>query len=198
MNRSNLQLTAAIAAVLSLNGCGRKAAEPVAPAEPAAAFVERTNREMAELSRELSAAGYAYATFINQDTEYLNAKANERYLAYFSAAVEAAKAYQADALEPADARALQLLKLGVAAPAPQDPAKRSELASVTSKMEGMYGAAKYCPEGPQSCKDQTQLTDILATSRNYDELLEAWSSPTRAPASWALQTWARCGAPITT
>ena len=39
----------------------------------------------------------------------------------------------------------------------------------------MYGAAKYCPKGPESCKDQTQLTDILANSRNYDELTEAWT-----------------------
>ena len=42
-------------------------------------------------------------------------------------------------------------------------------------MEGMYGAAKYCPKGPESCKDQAQLTDILANSRNYDELTEAWT-----------------------
>ena len=42
-------------------------------------------------------------------------------------------------------------------------------------MEGMYGAAKYCPKGPESCKDQTQLTDIMANSRNYDELTEAWT-----------------------
>jgi peptidyl-dipeptidase A len=67
------------------------------------------------------------------------------------------------------------LKLGLAAPAPKDPVKRAELASVTSKMEGMYGAAKYCPKGPESCKDQTQLTDVLANNRNYNELTEAWT-----------------------
>jgi peptidyl-dipeptidase A len=42
-------------------------------------------------------------------------------------------------------------------------------------MEGMYGAAKYCPKGPDSCKDQGQLTEVLATSRKYDELTEAWT-----------------------
>ena len=36
-------------------------------------------------------------------------------------------------------------------------------------------AAKYCPHGPESCKDQTQLTNVLARSRNYDELTEAWT-----------------------
>ena len=42
-------------------------------------------------------------------------------------------------------------------------------------MEGMYGAAKWCPKGPQSCKDQGQLIRLLATSRNYEELTAAWA-----------------------
>ena len=109
------------------------------------------------------------------DTEFLNAKATERGLEYFSNAVEAAKQYENQKLSPATARTLLLLKLGVAAPAPKDPAKRAELAAITSKMEGMYGAAKYCPKGPESCKDQEQLTDVIANSRNYDELTEAWT-----------------------
>ncbi|HJY35825.1 MAG TPA: M2 family metallopeptidase, partial [Steroidobacteraceae bacterium] len=127
------------------------------------------------LGREQGAAGWAYATYINQDTEFLNAKATERGLEYFTNAVEAAKAYENEKLSPATARTLELLKLGVAAPAPKDPAKRAELAGITSKMEGMYGAAKYCPKGPDSCKDQGQLTEILATSHKYDELTEAWT-----------------------
>ena len=175
MNRRCMPLAAAVAAVLIVSGCDRKPAQPAAPAESADAFVERLNRELGDRARELSAAGFAYATYINQDTEFLNAKANERLLEYFSGAVEQAKKYEKQPLEPATARAIQLLKLGVAAPAPADPAKRSELAGLASKMEGMYGAAKYCPKGPESCKDQTELTHILANSRNYDELTEAWT-----------------------
>jgi peptidyl-dipeptidase A len=94
---------------------------------------------------------------------------------YFSGAVEQTKAFENQELSPTTARALQLLKLGVAAPAPDDPVKRAELAGITSKMEGMYGAAKYCPKGPDSCKDQTQLVNIMADSRNYDELLDVWT-----------------------
>ncbi|HEY0684471.1 MAG TPA: M2 family metallopeptidase [Steroidobacter sp.] len=170
-----VRLTAAVAAVLAVAGCERKPEQASAPAESGDAFVERVNRELLERSREAGAAGWAYATFINVDTEFLNAKANERLLEYFSGAVEQAKAYKPEQLSPTAARSLQLLKLGVAAPAPADPAKRAELAAVTSKMEGMYGAAKYCPKGPDSCKDQTQLTEIMAKSRNYDELTEAWT-----------------------
>jgi peptidyl-dipeptidase A len=177
MMRNSLRLAAAIAAVLAISsGCSRDTSHSTAaPKESADEFVARLNREMAELGREQGAAGWAYATYINQDTEFLNAKATERGLEYFTNAVEAAKAYENEKLSPATARTLELLKLGVAAPAPKDPAKRAELAGITSKMEGMYGAAKYCPKGPDSCRDQGQLTEILATSHKYDELTEAWT-----------------------
>ena len=170
-------LTVSIALVLA--SCGKAPGPAPAAVNPAAesadAFVERVNQEMKALAREQNAAGFAYATFINQDTELLNAKANERYLAYFTQTVKAAKAYENQQLLPATARALKLLKLNVSAPAPDDPAKQAELAALTSKMEGSYGAAKYCPKGPESCRDQGQLTEVLATSRNYDELTEAWT-----------------------
>jgi len=175
MTRRCVRLAVAVAAVLAIAGCSRKAPEVSAPAETPDAFVTRLNEEMAERVREQNVAGFAYATFINQDTEFLNAKANERLLEYFSRVVEQAKAVEKQQLSPSAARTIQLLKLGVSAPAPSDPVKRSELAGLTSKMEGMYGAAKYCPQGPESCKDQTQLTHVLATSRNYDELTEAWT-----------------------
>ncbi len=152
-----------------------KANEPASARESADQFVERVNREMREMGREVSTAGFAYATFINQDTEFLNAKATDRYLEYFGKVVEESKAFEGQSLSPQTSRALELLKLGVSAPAPKDPAKRAELSSISSKMEGMYGAAKYCPHGPQSCKDQSQLVKVMAESRKYDELTEAWT-----------------------
>jgi peptidyl-dipeptidase A len=143
--------------------------------ESADEFVARINRELAERSHELNLAGFVYATYINPDTEALNAKANERYLEYFSRAVKEAKAFEGQELSPVNRRSLLLLKLGLAAPAPDDPVKRAELARISSKMEGMYGAAKYCPQGPASCKDQTALVDVMAHSRDYDELLDTWT-----------------------
>jgi peptidyl-dipeptidase A len=176
--RNSVRLAAAIAAVIALaSGCSRDTTQTAAapPRESADQFVERMNRELDELGHETAAAGWAYATYIIPDTEFLNAKATERTLEYYSNAVEAAKVYDGQQLSAPTARALLLLKLGLAAPAPKDPVKRAELASVTSKMEGMYGAAKYCPKGPESCKDQTQLTDVLANNRNYNELTDAWT-----------------------
>jgi peptidyl-dipeptidase A len=162
------------AIVLAIAGCSRTE-QPEQAREDAPAFVERINREMAERGHELGAAAFTYATYINPDTEFLNSKANERYLEYFSNAVEQAKAFEGQSLDSTSARAIKLLKLGVSAPAPKDPQKRAQLSALASKMEGMYGAAKYCPQGPESCKDQIELTQIMAESRDYEALKEAWS-----------------------
>jgi peptidyl-dipeptidase A len=108
MTRPYTRLASAIAVALSLavltSGCERKASAPAAQKETGDAFVERLNREISERGHELSVAGFAYATFINQDTEYLNAKANERFLEYFSSAVEQAKAHEGEQLSPGSAR----------------------------------------------------------------------------------------------
>lgn len=179
-HRYSVLACAVSAALLTLTGCGKpqtvtESSAPAAAKETADQFVARVNTEMKEVGHELAIAGFTYATYINPDTEFLNARANERYLTYFSKAVEEAKAYEKQQLDPTTARAIALLKLGVAAPAPNDAAKRAELAAVTSKMEGMYGSAKYCPKGPDSCRDQTQLTDVMANSHDYNELTEAWT-----------------------
>ena len=48
----------------------------------------------------------------------------------------------------------------------------------------MYGEGKYCPQGKSvlkggkdenGCNNLDELGEIIATSRNYDELTEAWT-----------------------
>ena len=146
----------------------------IARAETADEFVARLNKQFAELGREINAAGWTQATYINVDTELLSAKATEHYLEAFSNAVEDAKKFEGQPMTAASKRSIELLKLGVAAPAPNDPVKRAELAKLLAGMESKYGSAKYCPSGPDSCRDQTQLKEVLEKSRNYDELLAAW------------------------
>jgi len=168
---------AALAFSLSITllaGCQR-ADQTAARQESADEFVARVNKEMAELGKEVSAAGWVQATYITPDTELLNAKVNERFLAYFSKTVDEAKRYDGQKLEKNAARSIQLLKLGVAAPAPNDAAKRGELTKLTSRLQAAYGEGKYCPDDPDSCRNLDQLSETLAKSRNYDELTEAWT-----------------------
>ena len=175
--------------LLALAGCepqgagapaaGSAATTRSAPAEGAASetadeFVARVNRELTVLAQEAQAAGFTQDTYITPDTELLNARATERYLAYLSRAVAEAQRYDGLPLEPATARALMKLRLNVAAPAPDDPEKRARMTQLEARMQSMYGEGKYCPRGPKSCETLDQLQEIMATSRDYAQLLDAW------------------------
>ncbi len=143
-------------------------------AETADEFVARINQEFAAIWLEGNAAAWTQATYINADTQLLNARATERWLAAFGTAVEQASAFEGNPMSAASKRSIELLKLGVSAPAPDDPAKRAELATLLASLEARYGSAKYCPAGPESCRDEVQLKAVLEQSRDYEELLDAW------------------------
>ncbi|HTL15446.1 MAG TPA: M2 family metallopeptidase, partial [Thermomonas sp.] len=179
-------LALAVAGSLGLSACSREASPPPAagPAGQAAApagetadqFVARVNRELRAISAELNSAQWLSNTYINSDSELLAAKANERWLSTLNGWIEQSHRYDGQQLSPETARAIKLLKLMTAMPAPRDPKKLEELARIATRMEGMYGAGSYCTgEGEaQVCRDIGQLSDVLARSRDYDAQLEAW------------------------
>jgi peptidyl-dipeptidase A len=161
---------------LGLSACGGGPNADRAAAETADEFVERINRELTELDLEANAADWTQKTYITPDTELLFARANDRYLAYVSKAAEESKRYDGQTLSPQTARAIELLRVSVSAPAPRDPARRAEMTQLMSRLSAMYGEGKYCPEGkgPEACQNLDQLSKTLAESRNYDTLVEAW------------------------
>lgn len=170
-------------AALLLAGCGQAQQEEGAlqasraapePAETADAFVARINAELVELRRESGAAGWVNATYINGDTALLQSRARERYAAWHSDAVKQALQYDGQDLAPETRRALELLKLGTSLPSPSDPEKRRELTQIATEMKGLYGAGKYC-RSPNDCLSGSELEGLMQTSRDYDELLDAWS-----------------------
>jgi peptidyl-dipeptidase A len=188
MSSSNYLRGAAIASVLLASCSGDKGTTPP-PGVEAKVFVDEVNHDLVELAKEGNAAGWMQQTYITADTQYLNSRVTDRYLEYFSRKAGEAKAYDEVKLDASTARSLLLLKLGVSAPAPADATKRKELAELTTELDAMYGEGKYCPQqeknGAKSvlkfekddngCKNLDQLSDIIATSRNYDEVTEAWT-----------------------
>ena len=146
----------------------------VSAAETPHEFVERVNRELTALSREVAQASWVQSTYITPDTQAISARADDAYLAYFSAAVEASKRYSGLNLDAADARALELLRLGVSSPAPKDPAQRAELTRLSSGLEAAFGSARYCLDGKERCLTVDELGELMAKSRDYDELQKIW------------------------
>ncbi len=172
-----VKIFASIALAVSLAACSQEASqEPAAdaaPTETAEEFVARANAELKELGREIGATNWVRATYITEDTAILASAASEKYSAWHGEMVEQALAYEGQELDPSTRRALELLKLGTSAPAPNDAAKRKELAEIRTDMTGRYGAGKYC-RSDNNCMSGSELEQAMRDARDYDELLEYW------------------------
>lgn len=182
MNHRHLLLSLALGAgLLGLSACNKpETPAPVADAaqagEDADAFVARVNAEYKALYPELSSAQWLSSTYINDDSERLAAKAQERWLARLNDWIEQARAFEGRPMRPESERALAQLKLMTSMPAPKDPGRLSELTRIATRMEGAYGKGSYCTgEGrDRQCRQLGQLEDVLRSSRDYDAQLDAW------------------------
>lgn len=180
-------LALAVGASLILSARG-DAAENATPAKGAASkdaaptgtkadqFVARVNAEYRAMYPDMTAAQWLSVTHIGDDSQALAAKANERFLANLNRWIDESKRYSGKPMSADSQRAILLMKLSTSMPPPKDPKKIEELTKIATKMEGDYGAGKYCVgEGDaKTCRDLGELSDVLATNRDYDAQLEAW------------------------
>ncbi len=171
MSRRPARIAALSALAAALAACGGGDSKPK---ESADEFVARYTGELRETVTEYQRAAWLQLTYINGDTEALSAKAYERLQAEIARGIAEAKAHEGEEMSPESARTIELLKFSLSAPAPDDPEKRAELAALETKMTSMYGEGKWCPDGPDSCRNIDEISKTLAASRDYDELLEAW------------------------
>ncbi len=111
------------ALLLTLSACSKT--ETTSPADASAGqetadeFVARVNSENDDFDKEGNAADWTQKTYITADTELLNARATDRALAFIGKSAEESKRYDGQALSPATARSIQLLRVNVSAPAPR-------------------------------------------------------------------------------
>ncbi|WP_444916377.1 M2 family metallopeptidase [Microbulbifer sp. ANSA003] len=184
-------LSIAVAVALSACDSGQQAVKPVGVAQATAespadnsqltakdaqAFLKDAQARMEKMGQEASHAAWLASTYINIDSQYVEALASERYTTLaVELASEAAKFNDLD-LDPDTRRQLTMLKQGLVFPAPKDPALTSELAQIGSKMQGMYGAGKYCREdgGEEKCYTLTEMGQVMATNRDPELLKDLW------------------------
>ncbi len=175
---------ACVAVLLSALPAAAQGQGPASPApqgkptaEDAKKFAERVNADLKRLWVRQATADWIRATHITDDTERNAAWVNEEVLAYMNQAIKDSRRFEGLKLDADTARTLHLLRVNSAIAAPSDAQKRAELASLATKLEGLYGKGKYCKKdnaGKESCKDLGELSDVLAESRDYNELLDAW------------------------
>ena len=169
-----LFLVAASAAFVMGCAATPEVVEPAEPVETADEFVARINAESTANSVESGATAWVRATYINHDTAILASKSAVRSAEWHSKAIEDAKRYDGQELSPETQRAIDLLKLATSRPAPNDAAKRQELADITTALSGMYGSGQYCPDDGRDCMPLVEMEKIIAGTRDYDEALDVW------------------------
>lgn len=148
-------------------------AEDVPTTEEAKAFIQAAEKKLDQLFIEINQADWVYQNFITQDSEALSARANENLTGAMVQLANEAARFNSLKLDYDTRRKLDALRQGIVLPAPNDAAKNAELAAVSTKMNGMYGKGKYCPEKGE-CQDLGALEKTIGESRKEAELREAW------------------------
>ncbi|MBK9264962.1 MAG: M2 family metallopeptidase [Polyangiaceae bacterium] len=152
-------------------------AKPAAPTvDEAKAFVARVDTDLKKLWTAAARASWVNQTYITDDTVALAAAADEATMEFLGRAVGEANRFDGMKLPDDVARQIKLIKLSQTLPAPRDEKKRSELAGIAASMQADYGKGKYCPARLEGkCLNLDELSNIIGTSRKYDELLDAWT-----------------------
>lgn len=142
-------------------------------AQDAQIFLDKVAKEMTTLGVSGARAAWIYANFITEDTASLAAEADQKSTeAGVRFAMQAAEFDNVE-VNPTQRRQLNILKQSLVLPAPQDSAKSAELAQIGAELGSLYGKGSYTTKDGKKLS-LGDMTSTMATSRNYDELLEMW------------------------
>jgi len=170
------------------------AAAPLPTVDEARAFVDDVEANLRRLWVARDRAAWVNQTDITDDTEALAAAGEEATAAYVGEAIVRARRFDPirAQLPPDVARKLYLLSVAQTVPAPNDAGRRRELAEIESWLTSAYGKGQYCPPNGSAllkylprdehapgakrapCLHLDDLEKVLARSRRFDELVEAW------------------------
>jgi peptidyl-dipeptidase A len=161
----------------TLQGQTKSKQKQTAPTvDEAKAFIASAEKRILDLWVKAQRAQWVQSNFITDDTEQMAADAQREVVSATLAL--AADATRFDGIKlPADMkRKLMLLRLSLTLPAPQSPADQAELTRIAVSLESDYGKGVYCPDGKEGkCYDLNEMSRILATSRDPEELQKMWT-----------------------
>ena len=168
------------------NPSNMKAAPTAAEAQ---AFIEQAERRLLDLGSKGQRASWVQENFITEDTEGIAADSQSEYTAAVSELAEKANRYKDLKLSADTSRKIELLRLSLSAPAPNNPTERDELTKIAVSMDSDYGKGKVClpasggaasPGAPAGAADAarcmgiTEVERIMQTERDPQKLLELW------------------------
>jgi peptidyl-dipeptidase A len=142
--------------------------------EDAASFIARAESEWLEAWIEAERTAWVRANFITMDTTLIAAEGERTKIETEARLAREAARFSGSAM-PADvARKIMILRTLPRLPGPSDATATAELAHITTAMKSTYGSGRYCREDGQ-CLELEEMENILADSRDPDELLEIWT-----------------------
>src|SRR5436190_5743649 len=177
----------ASAAALLLAG-GAQAATPKKPtptksgaaapnAAEAVAFVKKAEAELETLGLYSNKASWVRNTYITDDTQWLEAKANAEQNTVATRYAKQAARFNAVKVDAVTRRKLDLLKRSLVLPAPDRPGAAQELATLSSRLGSTYSTGKFVYKGKTITLDDAET--LMAETRNPADakaLWEGWHS----------------------
>jgi peptidyl-dipeptidase A len=152
-----------------------KVADPAPTVAEAERFISQAETRLLDLWIKGGRASWVAENFITDDTEAISADAEAAEKAATADLARQARRYEKLPLPPDVARKFKLLKLSVDIPAPRDPAAQAELAKIAVSLDSDYGKGTWClDDKKENCKELPDIEKIMATSRDPQELLNAW------------------------
>ena len=170
--KTKLLVRVAAAALTLTAYSAAHAAAPKPTAAEAIAFVTKAEADLAKANTYAAKAAWVRATYITEDTQWLEAKAGaEQNELATSLAMQAAR-YNGVKLDPVNRRKLDLLKRSLVLPAPIRPGAADRLATLASKLDSTYSTGKFTYQGKTLTLNDAEK--ILASSRDPNELKAVW------------------------
>lgn len=140
----------------------------------AEAFLLDAETGLKDTAEYASRASWLAATYINGDSQFVEARAAKEYTLQVVKYAMQVKNWDGAKLDPVTRRKLDALRLGLSFPSPADEKLAGELADIGSKMQGMYGSGKYCRESGE-CLDLIEMSNILAEGKDPALMKEVWA-----------------------
>ena len=151
--------------------------------EGARQFVADVEKDLAEFNMIGGRAAWVNATYINDDTDALNAYfgtiGTEKGVKY---ATEAAQWLQVPGLDPDTARKLNLLRGALVLAAPTTPGAAAELNDITTRLQSSYGKGRATHNGKSITGDDAEaLMGSLRDPKQTAEIWQSWNETTGRP-----------------
>lgn len=168
-----LALTGGVTAATALTQDPAAVPAPVLTPAGAKAFADAAEADLSRRSLFAAKASWVRATYITEDTMWLEAKAGAEITdAATKYAIAATKFDKVEGIDPVTARKLLILKRGLVLPAPQRPGAADEMATIGSKLDSTYSTGKFEFKGKLITLDDA--TELMMTSRDPADLKALW------------------------